>query len=165
MANVFERCLRQQSRSPNTHAHAHTHIHCHTQPHQGTTHRHHTQATETKAHSTTLALGHTARHTRTCKPIPAHPHCQCTLQEAPAHRRCQGNSPRYTLRHKITCGPWTHGMMRTPKHAHSRPHTDALPTLGPIRVFSYILLQLANTFRTPVYSLPQQFIANKVHTY
>lgn len=54
MANVFERCLRQQSRAPNTHSHAnaHTpcHTHSHTQPRHGTTHHHHTPTTQTKAH-------------------------------------------------------------------------------------------------------------------
>ena len=46
----------------------------------------------------------------------------------------------------------TRTFMVTRRHTpHSWTHTD-------------ILLQLANTFQTPVYSLPQQFIANKVYT-
>lgn len=159
MANVFERCLRQQSRSPNTHSHANAHTQPHTQPHTATP-RHRTPPSHShdrdKGTFTHTGLGtHTQRHTGhgDTEPSPAQP------VRIPRWTRPLGATETHS--HLETQSRLsqtdTHSEADTQRQTHTFTVTqNSHSPLGSTQIFSYILLQLPNTHRTPLHTLTQQ---------
>lgn len=157
MANVFERCLRQQSRSPNTHSHTHTATPRH---HILPSHSHH-QDKGTFNH--TCFETHTQRHT---KLTPTHTvHSQHTLQDT--HVSGARATHIHPEKHKIIYCKQMHTMRQTPKdkHTHSQSQKDTLTTLGSTQIFSCLTIAIKYTSNTCTLNLTTNFIAKRVPTH
>lgn len=129
MANVFQRCLRQQSRSPNTHSSSHTHTHGHTHRHTQPHRAPHTAITLTWLRQRHIqpdshwdAQPGTQRHTVPHAPRVTSTYSEvCMLIEGSRAISCTPRDTKESHKHKPT--------LTVTRAAHFWSHTLATPIL------------------------------------
>lgn len=171
MANVFARCLRQQSRSPNTHSHARTHAH--TLSYTATPRHHippsHSHDRDKGTFSHTGTGTHTQRntdtqthpHTSPTRPVYA-PRCTRTSQVpgqlTQMHPETQNHLLQTDTRNDADTQRQKHTFTVTHRHSHSL-HLD------PHRYFHIFYDNYQIHFQHLYTHSHNKLIANKVHTY